>query len=193
MRTSRTIDFKKIFDKKEVSMVTTTKRDKDGRIIVPLYSDFFSSLTDNVMCTNAMFQSLHDEINVSISPYNRKEQIVLDIYESSETESESVRESVLVAFRKYIFHYIKMARTELIKRTILFLTVALVGAAAEFLLYGLFPDTVVLWLNTVIDIVAWSFVWQFSSYMAFEFIGEIKNINRLKQILFIEYKFIHWE
>ena len=49
-----------------------------------------------------------------------KEHNVLDIYESSEAANESVRESILVAFRKYIFHYIKMARAKLFKRTIFF-------------------------------------------------------------------------
>ncbi len=45
-----------------------TVQDKSKKITVPLYSEFFSSFTENIVCTNAMYPTLHSEIDVSVYP-----------------------------------------------------------------------------------------------------------------------------
>ena len=75
----------------------------------------------------------------------------------------------------------------------MFLSLFIIGVLIEFLLYETFADMIVEWIVNTLDIFAWVFIWQFAEYLAFDFAKEIKNVNRLKQILRIEYVFKRWE
>ena len=190
MRTSRTVTLNALS-----GGVPTynAKRDKAGNLVVPLYSGFFSSLTDNVMCTNTMFDGLYREITSSVSLYPLKESILLNVYESSQTANDDVRESVLVGFRKYIMQFRQKAITGFRTHLVLFSLLFVIGVLMELLMYGVFPGVLPLWIENTLDIVAWVFVWQFAAYMAFEFAKEIKAIRRFNQILNIQFVFRHWE
>ena len=192
MRTSRTVIFSRIKDD-SIAAAGTAKRDAQNRLVVPVYSAFFSSLTDNVMCTNAMFDALKKEIDASVSPYSVKERIVLTVYESSAASAPDVRESVLIGFRRYVGAYLQKKKATLKMRLITFTGLFLLGVLLEFLIYEVFPGILPLWIANTLDIIAWVFVWQFAAYMVFEFAKERKGIKRLSQILQTEYRFKHWE
>ena len=188
MRTSRTIDFSKSDEpKKKKSM-----RHPGGKLSIPMFSGFFSALTDNVMCTETMYGSLQTEIEGTLSVYSEKEPVLLTVYESS-SSSEETKESVLIGFKKHIVQCLNRAKNTFKLHLITFAALCAIGVVLEFLLYGAFPGALPLWVQNVLDIVAWVFVWQFAAYMAFEFIKEIRTIRRLDQILHIEYIFRHWE
>ena len=187
MRTSRTINFQ------EFGSFVKAKRTKhQGRISVPMYSDFFSSLNDMVMCTNTTFRNLHKEIESTLSTYSEKESVLITVYESSSC-SDNTKESVLIGFRKYITQCLARAKATFQLHLIMFTALAVVGVLLEYLLYGAFPGLLPTWVLNVVDIVAWVFVWQFAAYMAFEFVKEIRTIRRFDQILHLEYTFRHWE
>lgn len=179
-------------DESTVLHIADAKPDGKNKLVVPVYSGFFSSLENNVMCTNAAYDELRDEIDASIQPYSTKKDIVLAVYESSDADSD-VRESVLMGFERYIAHYKKRESFELKLHFSLFLSLFIIGVLIEFLLYETFADMIVDWIVNTLDIFAWVFIWQFAEYLAFDFAKEIKNVNRLKQILRIEYVFKRWE
>ena len=78
-----------------LKMKNDTAKDKSKKITVPLYSDFFSSFTENIICTNAMYSTLHSEIDASVYPYGTNVPILLSVYESSSVSDKSVFESAL--------------------------------------------------------------------------------------------------
>ena len=187
MRISRTVNFQNIY-----SFGKKKRVNRQGQISVPMYSDFFSSLRDTVMCTNTTFSNLHREIDSTLSTYSEKASVVITVYESSSC-SDDTKESVLVGFRKYIARCLARARASFRLHLIMFTALAAVGVLLEFLLYGAFPELLPTWALNVVDIVAWVFVWQFAAYMAFEFVKEIKTIRRFDQILHLKYTLRHWE
>ena len=136
MHFSRIAKWKSLTENAGVNTGVAVKRDERGRLVVPVYSGFFSSLTDNVMCTNAMFEMLKKEVDSSVAPYSPKEEIVLTVFESSSGSDEDVKESVLVGFRRYITFYRKKAVSELRTHLLLFTLMFAVGVLMEFLLYG---------------------------------------------------------
>ena len=190
MRTSRSIDFHK-FTRGGTRKPDSAKH-KGNRLSIPLFSAFFSSVTDNVMCTNAMYGNLYKEIESTLSVYSEKESVSLTVYESS-SSGEDVKESIVVGFRKYITQCVDRAKNSFKMHLFTFTALCVIGVLIEFLLYGAFPDFLPLWLQNVLDIVAWVFVWQFAAYMTFEFVKEIKAIRRLRQILNADFIFRHWE
>ena len=190
MRTSRSIDFHKFTP--GGTRRPGNIRYQGNRMSIPLFSDFFSSVTDNVMCTNAMYGNLYKEIESTLSVYSEKEPVSLTVYESS-SSGEDLKESIVVGFRKYITQCVDRAKSSFKMHLITFTALCVIGVLIEFLLYGAFPDFLPLWLQNVLDIVAWVFVWQFAAYMAFEFVKEIKTISRLRQIQQAEFIFRHWE
>ena len=189
MRTLRAIDFQKFTA--SAGKPDKIKR-KGDRLSIPMFSDFFSSVTDNVMCTNTMYGNLQKEAESALSVYSEKEAVSLTVYESSAAD-DGIKESIVIGFRKYIMQSIRRAVNSFKMHLITFTSLCAIGVLIEYLLYGAFPDFLPLWLNNVLDIVAWVFVWQFAAYMAFEFIKEIKNIRRLRQIFDAEFVFRHWE
>ena len=189
MRTSRTINFHNYTDPS--GKIKDPKR-KDGKLSVPMYSGFFSSVTDNVMCTNAMYGNLQKEIESTLYLYPEKEDVLLTVYESS-AANDDTKESIVVGFRKYVAMCLDRAKSSLKLHLIVFTALCVIGVLIEFFMYGAFPDLLPVWVQNVLDIVAWVFVWQFAAYMAFEFLKEIKVIQRLDQILHISFVFRHWE
>lgn len=192
-RTSKTVDFSRLLGSFTASTTDSVRRDAQGRLIVPLYSRFFSSISDNVMCSNIMLKEFMEEIEASLSVYSANEQVLLTVYESSDSADENTRESVLVSFKKYAAQYLKR-KTALLNRSFLsFLLLALFGILIEFLNYNVFSGILSEWVCNLIDISATVLIWQFVAYLAFDFSQALKDIRRLKQILQIEYVFRHWE
>lgn len=190
---SRTIDFNEIIQDVTAGIEETDKRDKDGRIVIPLYSSFFSSLSSNIMCTNAMFESLKQEIVTSISMYSTKERIVLSIYESSNNIGSDIRDGVLIGFKKYINQSKKKAILKTKKYFFSFLSLALLGMLILHIFYNKFPNMLSTWGYKISDIASTVLIWEFVTYLAFEFPKEITNILRLRQISQITFTFKHWE
>ena len=175
------------------SATDSMKRDSQGRLVVPFYSRFFSSLSENVMCSNAMYNELKEEIEASVCIIPASERVVLTVYESSPFSDDSTRESVLIGFRKYIARYSEMKNSMLRRSFITFLLLALFGVLTEFLNYNVFLNALAEWVCNLIDVSATVLIWQFVAYLAFEFSQERKYIRRLKQIMQAEYAFRHWE
>lgn len=192
-RISRTIHFSRLSENTVASTVDSQRRDKLGRLIVPLYSRFFSTLSDNVMYSNAAFHALYEEIEASLCVYSINEQIVLTVYESSASSDGSMRETVLIGFKKYIHQYLKR-KTAMLKHSFFtFLSFALLAILIEYLNYTVFSNALSEWVCNLIDVSATVLIWQFVAYLAFEFSQEKKAIRRLKQISQMEYVFRHWE
>lgn len=192
-RTSRTIDFSRLSDVFIASTTDSVKRDDQGRLVVPLYSKFFSSLSENVMCSNAMLHEFLEEIEASLCVYSTNEKVILTVYESSDSADESTLESVLVGFKKYVVQYLKMKTARLKRGFVSFLLLALFGVLVEYLDYIVFPGLLPEWVCKLIDISGTVLIWQFVAYLAFDFSQERKIIRRFRQILQIEYVFRHWE
>lgn len=193
MRTSRTVRFRTPKEEIYTTGGFPEKRDAQNRLIVPVYSEVFSSLRDNMMHTNAMFDLLKQEIDASIAPYPIDEEIVLSVYESSDQCAEGTREGAIIGFKSYICGCRR--RTSKLCRIhfFTFLTAFLIGVLIELCLYCWFPNLLPEWIGNTLEIVAWAFVWQFAVYLAFEYASERKEVKRLDQILHIEYVFHHWE
>ena len=189
MRTSRTIDFGK--NTGSPGKAETIKYRGD-RLSIPMFSDFFSPVSGNIMCTNTMYGNLQKEIENTLSVYPENKPVSFTVYESS-SSGEDVRESIVIGFKKYIFQSILRAKRSFKWHLITFTAMCAIGVLIEFLLYGAFPEFLPLWLQNVLDIIAWVFVWQFAAYMAFEFFKEIKAIRRLRQIHQATFLFRHWE
>lgn len=192
-RTSKTLDFSRLFGSFTASTTDSVRRDAQGRLIVPLYSSFFSSITKNVMCSNVMFQAFMEEIKASLSVYSTEERVLLTVYESSDSADDDTRESVLVGFKKYAAQYLKRKSALLNRSFLSFMLLALFGVLIEYLTYNVFPGVLSEWICNLIDISATVLIWQFVAYMAFDFSQSLKSIRRLRQILQIEYVFRHWE
>ena len=193
MRNARTVDFSHVSRGGRSNADQACKLDEEGRLVVSLYSDFFSSLTDNVMCTNAMFENLKKEIEGSVALYAAKSRIALTVYESSKTADDDVREIVMAGFKKYIAQYKARAYSTLKWNTLTFLAIAVIGILLEYFLYQLFPDVFPVWISNLLDIAATVMIWEFVAFIAFEFSREVAGIRRLNQILDVKYTFRHWE
>lgn len=164
-RTSKTVDFSRLLGAFTASTTDSVRRDAQGRLIVPLYSRFFSSISDNVMCSNIMLKEFMEEIEASLSVYSANEQVLLTVYESSDSADENTRESVLVSFKKYAAQYLKR-KTALLNRSFLsFLLLALFGILIEFLNYNVFAGILSEWVCNLIDISATVLIWQFVAYL----------------------------
>ena len=182
---SRPLDFDDL-------LTLNNAKQKEDRLSVPMYSDFFSSLTDNVMCSNNMYDSLQKEIESTLSVYSEKKSVTLAVYESSSSSADT-KESVVIGFRKYIAQCLDRAKASLKMHLLTFTFLAAVAVGIEYLVYGVYSDYLAIWVQNSLNIVAWVFGWQFAVYMTFEFFKEIKAIRRLDQILNIEFVFNHWE
>ena len=193
MRTLRTVRFRKSTPEIYAIGGTPEKRDAQNRLIVPVYSGFFTALKDNMMQTNVMFDSLKQEIEASVSPYPVDEKIVLSVYESSEQCDDDTREGAIIGFKKYIYGCMRRASKVCGAHFYTFLTACLIGILIELCLYAWFPNFLPEWIGNMLEIIAWVFVWQFVGYLFFEFANERKTVRRLDQILHIEYVFHHWE
>ena len=193
MRTLRTVRFRKPAPEIIAIGGTPEKRDAQNRLIVPVYSEFFTALKDNMMQTNAMFDSLKQEIEASVSPYPVDEKIVLSVYGSSEQCGDDMREGAIIGFRKYIYGCMRRTSKACSAHFFSFLTAFLTGVLIELCLYCWFPNALPTWIGNTLEIIAWAFVWQFAVYVAFEYRSERNEIRRLEQILRIEYMFRHDE
>ena len=152
-----------------------------------------SRMTDTLMCTNNMYDTLSIEIQAVLSTYSTKENIVLTILENSSMTDPESCDSVIVGFNHYISKYREKAIHDLKVHCISFFALFALGIFMEYLLYGAQWVNLPEWISASLDIVAWVLVWQFSAFIVFELFDEIKKIKRYAQINKIEYKFKHWE
>lgn len=175
-----------------VSAGTYVKR-ADGKVRISMYSEFFSRMTDMLMCTNNMYDALNLEIQSALSTCSTREDVVLTILENSSMNDPESCESIIVGFRHYISKYREKAIHDLKVHFASFFALFAIGIFMEYLLYGAQWVNLPAWISASLDIVAWVLVWQFSAFIVFELFDEIKKIKRYAQINKAEYKFKHWE
>lgn len=169
------------------------KRDENGKIHVAVFSKVFSEANEHLLTSNSMYANLLADVKPCFEPYPTKENIVLEVYETKESD-DFVRESVVIGFRRYVSGCLKSLCDELRNRIILFSSFLLIGVFVEILIFGILPENAMPeWLSQTLHIFASLFIWQFGGYVAFEFLGESKKISRFKQIQKADIAFKHWD
>ena len=169
----------------------TPKRDEEGRIHVALYSELFLKCTGATLITNSLYAAFYDDIASSVETVSAGEQIVMDIFEPSESDEFS-REVTILGFRRYINALYLGTNKEHWRHVILFSASLVAGAVLSFFLYNFWISHISRWLYTMIDIFSTVLVWEFAGYMAFELSHEIKQLRRLRQIRNMEFQFRLW-
>lgn len=190
-------DHKSFFKKKsKAKSVRTTRhndRAKDGRVHIAMHSNIFSEVKHNLIASNSMYADLLNDIQASVEPYSTKEKITIDLYETEKTD-EFTKDSVIVGFRKYVNGCLYSLRKQHLFRFSLFGSFLLIGILIEFILYGVIGyGNMSDWVFKSIEVLGTLFIWQFGGYLAFEFLGEMKNIYRYKQALEIEFNVRQWD
>lgn len=188
MRTSRTVELNESDE-----IVIGRRKSNRGPQKVAIYSDFFSRLSDNVMYTNYMFDKLLTEVKGSLALYSTKDDITLTVFESSAEQDESIQESAIIGFRKYVSDLKAVEKTRMLNHFFFFFGFCLVGVILAYLRFEVLQDILPVWVDSLLDITVCVIVWQFVAYLAFEFKNELRNIRRLDQIAKIQFTFRHWE
>jgi len=164
---------------------------KEGNVRVAMFSDFFSDVSDDMFCTNSMYADFKDSIISSIDVYSTKDEITLDIYESKESDEEK-RDLLRIGFNKYINACYQKIRQESMNELMQVSVFAVVGILLIILAFGLKP-IVPEWVMYCISNFGTVLIWQFVGYWAFEYSGQKRAWDRLKQIEAISYQFQKWE
>jgi len=166
-------------------------KSKNGVVNVAMFSDFFSSISDDMFCTNSMYSDFKDAILSTVDVYNTKDVITLDIYEKNES-SEYTRELLQIGFRKYAHALYLKARQELIDELTTVSIFVVVGVLLIIIAYGLGPF-IPTWALYLISNIGTVLLWQFVGYWAFEYADQKHTMDRFKQIENIKYEFKKWE
>ena len=132
-------------------------RDNDGKIHLHMYTTIFSDVRDNLLASNAMYANLLNDVKSCIEPYSTKENIVLEVYETSKVD-EFVQDSVVIGFRKYINSCLYGINKQHISRFILFFSFFLAGIFLEGILYGLLDGKLTMWVFKSIEVLASLFI-----------------------------------
>jgi len=160
-------------------------------VSVAMFSDFFCGMSDNMFCTNSMYSDFKDSVIASIEVYSPKEEILLSIYESSESE-EDKRDMLLIGFNKYIRAYYQKLRREYLTEIFQVSFFFVVGFLLIILGYSL-EGTIPNWFMYCITNFGTVLIWQFVGYWAFEYAGQKRTLDRLEQIENLRYDFRKWE
>ena len=185
-------DFFSIAKSPEAVFRSSKHRSADGRIHVPLYSDVFSNLKDNTLCTNAMYASLKSDIENSISMFRTDEKLTVNVFVSDSPSDFNCQRAIL-GFRRYMkachFGYFR----ENLSNFMLFLIFLIAGLVLQYLLHvvHIFADRE--FLRSLTDTLSGIFIWQFIGFVAFQLIGVVRTLKRMKQIENIEFSFKEWE
>lgn len=171
-------------------------RDKDGKVHVAMTTNIFSDVSKTLLASNSMLAGLLSDVQPCVEPYSTKEKIVLDIYETTESDELS-RQTVILGFKKYVNGCLYGQYKQHMGRFFLFFSFLVIGVLIEVLLYAFLSvdgsATIPWWIFKSVEVLASLFIWQFGGYLAFEFLGEKKNINRYKQIANCEFNIKHWD
>lgn len=169
------------------------KRDQEGKVHVAMNTSIFDDVKANLLASNSMYASLLTDIQPCLEPYSAKENIVLDIYVTEEPD-DFTKESVMAGFKKYVNSCIIALVKQHLFRFFLFFSFLVIGIVIEGVLYGKADvgNNPKWWLKSI-EVLGNLFIWQFGGYMAFEYLGESKNIKRYKQIANIEFNIKKWD
>lgn len=166
-------------------------RGKDGRAHLGLYTDFFDTGRGRIMRTNNEYLSFRNEVESTISNQNTIDPITIDVFELTESD-EFDRETSIIGFKKFMGVCYHSYKGKYLARLTLFSFFLVIGLAMIFLLHTVgkgLPE----WLFYCLETVATVFVWQFAGYVAFELLGEIRQLRRFRQIADVEFTFKKWE
>lgn len=196
--------FRNFFSKKNKNKVAINNklpihRDENGAVHVVMHNNIFADVGTTLLASNSMYASLLDDIQPCVEPYSTNEKIVLDIYETRQSDDFS-REVVITGFKKYITSCLSGLIRQHIGRFFLFFSFLLVGLLIEFILYGVIgpslsatnPEITINWIFKSVEVLGTLFIWQFGGYLAFEFLGERKQIKRYKQIANVDFNIKEW-
>lgn len=164
----------------------------DGAVTVPMFSDFFAGAETSPLYTNGMYEGFKQEIISSVELYKTRDDITMMIYEA-EPVNDLSREVVLVGFRKYIAQCVQKQKKYVSKRTVLFSLLAALGVFCIYFSNAPWAGGIAPWVLSCINNVGCVFLWNFLGYFAFEFSGDERELNRLRQIHRMQYSFRKWE
>ena len=193
--------FRNFFTKEPLNPAKSNRmlvtRDKQGRAHVAMHSTIFSDVNENILASNSMFADLLNDIQPCIEPYSVKEKIVMDVFETK-VSNDFARDTVIIGFKRYVNSCLYGLKKQHLSRFFLFFSFLVFGVLIEFILYFLVQKYVGAeftshWLFKSVEVLGTLFIWQFGGYLAFEFLGERKQLNRYKQIANIEFEFKHWD
>lgn len=177
------------------SYKATMNKDDKGSIHVAIHNNIFTKIKkDNYLATNSSFASLKNDIKPCIEPYKSNEHVVVDVYETEESDEFS-RDMAIIGFKRYM-NSLCYGQSKTIKRMFAICLIAmLIGIGIEVILYAIpsIGNNLPLWLFKTIEIIATLFIWQFFGYLTFEFPGSIINYKRNMQIAKCDFEFKHFE
>jgi len=162
-----------------------------GPVTVPMFSDFFSSTSNDMFVTNAMYSSFKESILSTIDIYHPKSDITISVFEEKQSDEEK-REIVEIGFKKYIEACYLKAWREWLNGLITVSIFAIVGILVIILGFGLKKLTPE-WVFHLITNLGTVLLWQFVGYWAFEYAGQKRELDRLKQVENIKFIFKRWE
>lgn len=174
------------------TLKNNVRRDEHGRIHVPLYSNLFTSMGENILCTNSMYANLRNDIQVSVDIYPPDEKITLDVFEPGQS-SDFDRERVILGFRRYINACYSNFRREHRTRLLLFSAFLFIGVFIIFAKYVLISSNTATWIGACMETTGCLFIWQLMGYLAFTLPGEIRMLKRYYQLLNLDFSFKTWE
>jgi len=166
-------------------------KSETGTTTVAMFSDFFSDVSDDLFCTNAMYSDFKDAVISSIEVYSPRENIVLNIYETKESD-EDKRAVLQIGFSKYIHACYQKVRHECMQELLQVSFFMVVGILLVILGYKL-ESVVPNWMMYCITNFGTVLIWQFVGFWAFEFNGQKREWDRLAQIEEIQYEYRKWE
>ena len=172
--------------------ISNGSKTESVKINVPMFSDFFSRCEKNPLCTNGMYEAFKREVIASVELYKPRQELTLVIYEN-EPASDLSHEMTLVGFRKYVSLCYKKQKKTLLKRSILFSFLALVGVGCICFANTIGVSLLDTWINRCIENLGCVFLWNFLGYFSFEFMGEKRELDRVQQLYKMEYLFRKWE
>ena len=169
----------------------SVKRDENGRIHTPLYSSFFADSDGLIMRSNYDYGLFRDELLATVEPYSPKENVVVDLFETSDSDP-IVREATVLGFKRFVSACYS-AKKRLYRRHLIMMLISLViGIISVYTAWTYKFDAFPL-ATYLLETVAAVLLWQCIGYFAYSRDAEIIMLRRLAQILRLEFNFRHWE
>lgn len=189
---NRTRDFFKVKLSEERMAKKGEEQEPDNRAHVSMFSEFFSDASEVPMYTNGMFEGLKNDIMSSIELNRTREPITMMIYEAKQSD-ELTREFALVGFKKYISLCVKKKSNYVINQIVVFSMFLVLGVLCIYFSNVLNPGVIRPWIANCLNNVGCVFLWNFVGYFAFQFNGDKRELQRLKQIRDMDFVFRRWE
>ncbi|MCQ2776500.1 MAG: hypothetical protein MJ217_02105 [Bacilli bacterium] len=188
-------NFFKVSREIKQSYKSTLNKDGDGAIHVAIHNNIFADIKKNsYLASNSSYASLKNDIKPCIEPYKSNEHIVVDLYETEESD-EFARDVAIIGFKRYMNSLCYGAAKTIRRMFAICFTAMLMGILLEILLYGVpvIGNNLPMWLFKTLEVVATLFIWQFFGYLTFEFPGTITNYKRNMQIAKCDFEFRHFD